>query len=504
LTAWNRSFLRRYLDGVKGQEAGHAEALFPEYVDDPIGFVQDIILPFFPNVQIQPEQASVLEAIVEHDAIAIKKANGIGITAALAWALKWYLTTRPLSRVITTAATERQVVGQLWGEVHLWGKRVPMLNAGLDFQNAKLSIKGHEKYWFAIGFKAQDRADELESGKAEGWHSQGGLLYIMDEAAAIAPAVWKEATGSLTDPNAKLMASGVPKHTSGGLYDAFTKNRSTWKLFSFPSAKEDEHGALKSITPLVTQESIDRKVSDYGQDSAVVKNRVLAEFASDSAFGLFKLEWLQAAVQRWKDNIGKPLTGPRETALDVGAGGDESAIVSRAGYRVVKIVKQREPNIMVTCGQLQAEARANGNAYMAVEDPGVGKGVSGRLKELKIKFDRFEPGGKPIDPEGDEWGGWDDIEEKPLCLNRRAEGWLNLQKLFKDGLIEIPDDPNLIAQLLAMEYRYDSNQGRYKILDKDVIRKKLGGKSPNEADALMICFAPRPFVYGWSSGELQC
>ena len=84
---WKQTFVSELLSGLKGEAISADPApLFPEFVDDPVGFVNRIILPYFPGEEIIPSQADVLEALVEHDRVAVRKGNGVGATTVAAWA----------------------------------------------------------------------------------------------------------------------------------------------------------------------------------------------------------------------------------------------------------------------------------------------------------------------------------------------------------------------------------------------------------------------------------
>jgi hypothetical protein len=481
------------------------ESLFPGYEEDAARWVLDVVMPHHPGKELLPYQADVLDAIAQYRRVMVKKGNGRGLTTVLGWSAVWFLGTRVLSRVVSTAGTGRQVKRQLFGEIPTWCKRVPTIRSQMEFQSDMLLVKGFRKEWFAIGFKAQDRADAIESGKSEGWHSQSGVYNILDECKAIQRPVWSETEGSMTDPGSKFVGASVPGHASGMMYDICVKHRATWKIFSLPSAKkcsrECEGCAHKetctpavqdsagrrwlSCTPLVTQESVDEKAEFYGVDSPMAQNRLGGEFTSVVTNGLFELAWLEAAQRRWVKNRGKEPEGPSDGALDVGRGGDPSALSHRIGHRLMAKPEQtREPNT---------------SAFPRVEDTGIGCAISDPMEDEDMDFDKFDPGGAPIeipiDPKTGKPG-------RSPYLNRRAEGWMNLHRLAKNGTLELPPDcPTLIEDLMAHRYEWDSNTGKIKIWDKETKIKPILGRSPNEGDSCMIAFAPRLDPDDWESGD---
>jgi hypothetical protein len=53
----------------------------------------------------------------------------------------------------------------------------------------------------------------------------------------------------------------------------------------------------------------------------------------------------------------------------------------------------------------------------------------------------------------------------------------------------LPPDDNLLAQLTATTYTYEKRGDRFIIEPKDMVKIKLNGNSPDEADAFILTFA---------------
>ena len=87
--------------------------------------------------------------------------------------------------------------------------------------------------------------------------------------------------------------------------------------------------------------------------------------------------------------------------------------------------------------------------------------------------------------------------QEKLFVNLRAEGYWRLRDLFVAGEISIPQDNQLIGELAALRYKFDSG-GRLLIESKDEMRKR-GIPSPDKADALMLAFiGPKGKVRLWN------
>jgi hypothetical protein len=53
----------------------------------------------------------------------------------------------------------------------------------------------------------------------------------------------------------------------------------------------------------------------------------------------------------------------------------------------------------------------------------------------------------------------------------------------------LPPDDNLLAQLTATTYTYEKRGDRFLIEPKEMVKAKLNGNSPDEADAFILTFA---------------
>jgi hypothetical protein len=74
-----------------------------------------------------------------------------------------------------------------------------------------------------------------------------------------------------------------------------------------------------------------------------------------------------------------------------------------------------------------------------------------------------------------------------VLLTGRAELWQNMKNALEEGRFELPDSDSLQADLISPGYKYDS-AGRLLIESKQDMRKR-GAPSPDEADAVALCFS---------------
>jgi hypothetical protein len=90
-------------------------------------------------------------------------------------------------------------------------------------------------------------------------------------------------------------------------------------------------------------------------------------------------------------------------------------------------------------------------------------------------------GGKPVEPPALDENG------KPAGgpANRRAEMWLNLKTALQ-GRFSIPDIDSLHSDICSVGYKFMSD-GKLLLEAKDDMKKR-GMPSPDEGDAVALCF----------------
>lgn len=141
---------------------------------------------------------------------------------------------------------------------------------------------------------------------------------------------------------------------------------------------------------------------------------------------------------------------------------------------------------MEVAGWCQQIIREDKPAKMNIDVGGLGAGVYDRLYETQSNrriINAVNFGGKPIEPaplgeDGKPQGG---------PSNRRAEMWGNLKKALEAGRFCLPDSDSLQADLVSCGYRFTS-EGKLLLEAKQDMRKR-GVPSPDEADAVALCFS---------------
>lgn len=252
---------------------------------NPVWFVERIL-----GVEPWAKQAEILNALRDHDYVAVRSCNGSGKTFTGALAAIWWLVVHDEAAVITTAPTERQVKEVLWREIRsLHRKARHIVKGTMTTSRLELSDKR-----FAIGLTTNIEA------YFQGFHSDN-ILIIVDEASAVRDCIFDAIFGCLTSSNSKILMLGNPIKPWGAFYDAFHKDREVWKgihisAFDTPAfEKVDEEtvisgsietlqakGALSGLESdprgVSTPQWANRMAKIRGPNSAAYQVRVLGEF----------------------------------------------------------------------------------------------------------------------------------------------------------------------------------------------------------------------------------
>ena len=427
------------------------------YRDEPVAFVREVL-----GADPWQKQEEILQALAREPRVTGRSCNGAGKSVCAAWAVLWFLETRPGSIVVTTAPTGRQVRDLLWRRIRtaFHGARIPLVGRCLT------TFIECDTEWYATGFSTDEEVN------FQGPHSPHGVLFVGDEASGLAPWLFEAAQGFMTEPGAKTLLIGNPNTPTGAFYDSHQK---------WPKEQKFHISAFDVPAHVLTPGWKEDCRRDWGEESPAYQVRVLGNFPPQGADSLIALAWVEAAQQRQLPAVGEGVIG-----CDIARyGSDESVAYVRRGPAVIAADYWRSRDLMETTGRLVALARTFEPARIQVDDIGMGGGVTDRLLELK-RAGEIKAAVVPIDVSKA-------AADPERYANRRAEIHFALAERLKAGTIDLPEeDASLVAQLTNQRYRYTS-QGKYQLESKEEMKKRKQ-PSPDRADALALCFAapPRP------------
>jgi hypothetical protein len=212
---------------------------------------------------------------------------------------------------------------------------------------------------------------------------------------------------------------------------------------------------------------------------------VLGLFPPQADNALISMEWVEQA--RWRDGgedrYGRFDDGRAtvDIGIDVaGPGEDETVVAIRRidNNKLLDLWAWNDPDPRPGVTQLVREW-AHRTRAIRVDSNGIGYGLFLHLV--------------------DEMEGWPKVQvlginvgagayEKDRFVNLKAELYWHLRETFQLGQISGIEDEGLRSQLLAILYQIKPN-GKIQIESKDEMMKR-GVRSPDRAEAVMLCYAP--------------
>jgi hypothetical protein len=157
-------------------------------------------------------------------------------------------------------------------------------------------------------------------------------------------------------------------------------------------------------------------------------------------------------------------------------GVDETVLQWRIGRKVQEPLKWSKASNVETANRVIQAIRDFKLDEVFIDEGGPGAGVVDILEVKRGISEKI----RPINASSSS-------EDPELYINKRAEMFWFLRSLFQDSAIHVPHDEQLEGQLTSLKYMY-TRKGQLQIESKED-RRRRGFASPNEADALALCFA---------------
>lgn len=436
--------------------------------------------------------------------VVCKGGASVGKGTAVALAVNLHFLAWPEAKVVVTSSSHEHVVKVLFAEVKKWRRLMAGAQPG-ELLEQSVEDKGSAGQRYVK--VANPKADE----SFRGHHSAAPqVMFVFDEASAVPEDRYKLAKTQAH----KILAVSNPSAPSG------------WFRAAFPAHDPDRCQTVGRRRCLTASARDCRNVRE-GREAVPgqVTRAQLAEieaagpwYRSVMAEGRFPPEdlearvilpsWLPRHVEAWRafhrqapEKTTLPALDLRVAAfgLDVAASGsgDESALAAGSSQGVRALHRWRHSDTMSTVGRVLALAEARygidlkaGEAPVAVDMDGIGKGVGDRLAEQGVNVVEHR-GNAPA-------------ENPTLYANARAESYGELGRRldpagpWSDQAWALPDDPRLLEELAAPEKVHGSDGLRFRLTPKDhrpgsrfpgrTVREKLG-RSPDSADAVAYLYA---------------
>jgi len=251
-----------------------------------------------------------------------------------------------------------------------------------------------------------------------------------------------------------------------------------------------------------------QKEVKYASDPAGLAQEVEIDYTASIEGVTIPAAWVRAAV-----DVQLPATGKNIGGFDVAdEGRNRNVLISRRGPVVRPPADWAQGNTTESAWRARDEAQRLGLDVVCYDCIGVGAGIKGtwNTSERPLGFIpvAISTGDTPSDAH------WPDgRSSKEKFVNLRAELWWKLRVRFEktyeyktrgvrhrpEEMISIPNHPQLIAELSLPTHR-QTDTGKIKIESKDEMRRR-GVKSPDFADALVLCFARNDASYEMTASK---
>lgn len=282
---------------------------------------------------------------------------------------------------------------------------------------------------------------------------------------------WIEEAQSITEDSLNILVPTIRKEGSqiivtfnrfeelDPVYVRFVMNKTDKTL-----AKLVNYDVMNG-TGLIT-ETIKEEIETAKKDPTLFAHIWLGEPLGQSDSAVMSRSDILDAMNREVDDDGAIIVG-----VDVARmGSDRTVLWKRKGFKTTDYKVYTHKRTTEVSDLIEDFVNNNTKTEIRVDDTGVGGGVTDILIRRGYNIIPINFGGEPAD--------------KDRYTNVISEAWFYLKNIIKE--IELPEDRDLLMELSTREWKQDP-RGRRKIESKDDY-KKNGYKSPDLADACIICY----------------
>ena len=468
------------------------------------------------HVRLDEEQKAILRAVQNERMVAVASgtARGKDFIAAVAAMCFMYLTPRfnkegklvKNTKIAMTAPTGRQVKDIMIPEVSRLYRNAQFLPGRL----LSNGIRTNYEEWYLTGFKSS--ADNTEAWS--GFHAVN-TMFIITEASGIPEATYNAIEGNLQG-NSRLLLVFNPNVTTG--YAAKAMKSPRFKKFRLNSLNAENVKQKNNVIPgqvdyvwvkdkvdswctAIRKEEFNEGMGDfffegmYYRPNDLFRVKVLGMFPKVSEDILIPYEWLELAVNRWKEKNEAGFVSKKHPRIGVdvaGMGRDCSVLIPRYGSWIPKIDVHQSggsADHMKIAGKTAVYLSQDEKAKAFIDTIGEGAGVYSRLEEqnfVNAYSCKNSMGAKNLH----------DITGQYSFANMRAylfwsvRDWLDPKNGFNPA---IPPDDMLVEEACDIHWSFLSN-GNIIIEKKEEIKKRLK-RSPDRFDALANTFFPYDWDY---------
>jgi len=463
------------------------------------------------GVRLDSKQQNILSDIQVHNRVSVRSGVAIGKDYVSAVASICFLNLYNPSKVILTAPTSRQILSIMMPEVSkIYGNvKDQRFIAGIPLTNKIKFERNPDR--FLLGFKAQANNIEVWSG-----HHSPNLMVVVTEASGLEDLIFDSIEGILTGGNGKLVVIFNPNRVSGFAYRStldhkFIRHKLSGldaenvinKKIIYPGQVDYDWVADKVERwcykiPAIQEDGDFQFNGSFYRANDLFRVKVLALFPKEDETALYKMDWISASNQVWKEIQDDPnrlcekMKKPLLLGVDVaGMGTNETVFCERYDNYVHRFERFGKLNTMQIVQRI-VEKMKKPDDIAFIDTIGEGAGVYARCKEL---IDLNQMKGKVVSAKASNGAtGYRDITNQRQFLNMRAYAYwairdnLNPENFRnnQNGMIILPPDDRLEEELFATS-RKDRSDNKIQIIEKEQI-KNIIKRSPDTLESLHLTF----------------
>lgn len=447
------------------------------YIGDPCRFVEDLVFKYYPvdpKPQLNRHQRALFEEIANirctgKEFITVRSGRGRGKTAGVALLIPWFLATRPRARVICTSPKADQLSDVLWAEISKWLNFSP-LKEMLLWSKEKVEHIEMPNNWYAVARTAKTKEN------FSGFHEEH-QMFIIDESSGVADDISEtieqtQVTNKTNNQHAEIITIHIGNPTKVTGY--FFRSQKSPEL--------DKYWTRLHFKPTMDEVAKDkgaqRLIAIYGMDHDVVQVGVFGEFPSGNPQAV--ISYAKAWAAMYEREV--PAAGAIEMGVDVARFGDDMTVIcSRRGYKAHPLKTYKKLDTVKVTEAVIEQVRDLRRLYnyndvirIKVDDTGVGGGVVDILRmntEDNIEVVPCYFGGA-----GDQF-----------YANGASVMWADTEKMMDK--MELPRDEVLFEELVGRNWEIGFDNKNRRVLESKADFKKRVHRSPDRADALVLCCA---------------
>lgn len=447
-------------------------------------------------------QRAIAASVEHHKRTAVRAGHGVGKSYTAAGLAAWWTDTHPGGLVVSSAPSAHQVHGILWEEIR--SLHAALRLPGRVLQNDTWMLGGRQA---GFGRKPPDTAkgSDFDPSVFQGYHRTGGVLVILDEAGGLPEWLWTAAEDITTTDNSRILAIGNPDNSGSRFAQVCADGSKGWQrhrigVFDSPNFTGEPVPAAVAAALVTRSWQLDR-LDDWGEDSPLYISKILAEFPSDHPQQVVPAGALAAC--RIPEPRSPSELVPVELGVDVGGGSDLTVVRERRGVRAGRRWAIRTSDPEAAARVIRDAINESRAVSVKVDANGVGWGITGLLRDWGRRGDHqaqvhgVMTGEKSSEPQ--------------KYANLRAELWWVVGRVGSQrqewDLSAMEAADTAAGELLLPRWHPDA-KGRILIEPKDDIRARTSGKSPDDADALLLAYyVPRDaqgsYLAALKSGRLR-